>query len=772
MAEVFLSHDQKEDRLVALKIMNSNPGVGKESLARFSREFTVVEKLSHRNIVKLFGRGMLADGRHYYAMEYLKGRSLRELLAEEGTIDEKMAANILYQMLLAFSCFHEKGIVHRDLKPANIMLADEEGEEFPRVVITDFGLVRMSDATALTETGTVLGTPIYMSPELVLGLRADFRSDFYQLGVIAYEMLTGRPIVDGLTISELLTQIVHDEPKPIHELCPTLRAPWKLFFDRTLAKDREIRFRNVDEARAVIDGVLSGEKTSLGIAPMVPRVERRLEPRLEPRFEPWQSKKLIFTGLLIVCSIIFLSVFLSRRPRPIVYSVEELHLEATVHTLKAKWRSPQSYPSRIRLSGGGLDMVVEGDQGQSSNHHEVYVKGLQGGTSYSLKVVYPDGSTSLSNAVKTKKFRVEIKEAGFDGKSYAALMRLNTEPAVDKARLEIVSKNGVTQAFPAMVTKKGEVVVEFSLPPHGIEKMLFWATLPSGYQRNLDVKTEIISYVTVLNQRLATFNGKELVTSIHDKYLPKPQTMFNVITHEENTEEGKLYRERERQFREEGDRVVPREVAKKLRSSVLWPDYESAIRLAPLLFSSDILPLAERRVFHERLERFYSVFLYVAFRSKKPSIPLPDWGYYSLSKEPMSHSPLKTLPLKVKDGNPIVLGAGVPFNGVMSKVKCRLTFSLSNVKKYDRLELGFLLGSCKNSALRVTMNNLEANYLHCENIYSDWRIGSRPLYMQLPVDVLKEGKNELICTYANIFGHWNPIALPIDEVELRLYDFQ
>src|ERR1700757_3004737 len=185
MANVYLAEDQELGRRVAIKILDERHASDEQFVERFRREAKNAAGLSHGNIVAIYDRGQ-AEGTYYIAMEYLDGRSLKELLVSRGPAPIPVAIDYARQILAAVRFAHRHGIVHRDIKPHNV-LVDAEG----RLKVTDFGIAR-AGASQMTEAGSIIGTAQYLSPEQAKGAPVDESSDLYSTGVVLYELLTGK----------------------------------------------------------------------------------------------------------------------------------------------------------------------------------------------------------------------------------------------------------------------------------------------------------------------------------------------------------------------------------------------------------------------------------------------------------------------------------------------------------------------------------------------------------------------------------------------------
>ncbi len=196
MANVYLAEDEVLGRRVAIKILNDRHAGDDQFVERFRREAKNAASLSHPNIVSIYDRGE-AEGTYYIAMEYLDGRSLKELIVARGPAPIHLAVDYARQILAALRFAHRHGIVHRDIKPHNV-LVDGEG----RLKVTDFGIAR-AGASQMTEAGSIIGTAQYLSPEQAKGASVDQTSDLYSVGVVLYELLTGVVPFSGDTPVEI-----------------------------------------------------------------------------------------------------------------------------------------------------------------------------------------------------------------------------------------------------------------------------------------------------------------------------------------------------------------------------------------------------------------------------------------------------------------------------------------------------------------------------------------------------------------------------------------
>ena len=245
MGVVYRAVDPMLERTVAIKTINMalDPGEMEHYEKRFTIEARAAGGLNHPNIVIIYDIGRSGD-LAYMAMEYLEGRELKELITgNEITPERALDIAALVADGLAYAHAHE--VVHRDVKPANIMILKDS-----RVKITDFGIARMRTADVRTQTGVVLGSPRYLSPEQVLGKRCDARADTFSLGVILYEMVTGQAPFNGMDVNSLMFQIVNFTPPPPSSINPALPAMLDLIIAKALAKNAEDRYAGIAELAA------------------------------------------------------------------------------------------------------------------------------------------------------------------------------------------------------------------------------------------------------------------------------------------------------------------------------------------------------------------------------------------------------------------------------------------------------------------------------------------------------------------------------------------
>ena len=261
MGVIYKAHDPQIDRTVAIKLIRADLLEGSERdsyLTRFQREAQAAGRCMHPNIVAIYDFAM-HEGNPFLAMEYVPGESLSQSLARGMGFDVSDAVSVILQVLAALACAHAQGVVHRDIKPANILLLPNG-----QVKVTDFGISRF-DMSSLTEIGSVVGTPSYMSPEQCRGDDVDLRADLFSTAAVLFELLSGRRLFPGTTQTQVLYALLNQETPHLHEMVPSATAALDRVLQTALAKNPDQRFASADAMAQALRAAV-GEASVAGVA--------------------------------------------------------------------------------------------------------------------------------------------------------------------------------------------------------------------------------------------------------------------------------------------------------------------------------------------------------------------------------------------------------------------------------------------------------------------------------------------------------------------------
>jgi eukaryotic-like serine/threonine-protein kinase len=241
MGAVYQAYDRELERQVALKVIRADMAANPEILRRFKQELILARQITHRNVIRIFDLGQ-ADSIKFITMEYIEGEDLQALLRKKKKLDPSEAVNIIAQVCRALEAAHAEGVIHRDLKPQNVMM-DKTG----RAYVMDFGIARSMIASGMTQTGALIGTPDYMSPEQAKGLSLDARSDLFTVGIILYELLTGQvPFQADSTMGKLWKR-TNEAARPATEVDKDIPQALSNIIQKCLEIDPQKRFASATE---------------------------------------------------------------------------------------------------------------------------------------------------------------------------------------------------------------------------------------------------------------------------------------------------------------------------------------------------------------------------------------------------------------------------------------------------------------------------------------------------------------------------------------------
>jgi beta-lactam-binding protein with PASTA domain len=405
MADVYCAEDSHLGREVAIKMLHRRFARDREFVERFRREASAAASLNHPNVVNVFDRGE-HDGTYYIAMENLPGRTLKEIIQREAPLSQRRTIDLGIQILRAAGFGHKRGIIHRDLKPHNVIVGPDD-----RLKVTDFGIAR-AGASEMTETGSIMGTAQYISPEQAQGHRVEAASDIYSVGIILYEMLTGRVPFEGDSAVAIALKHVSEQPRPIRSIRLDVHPLVEAAVMRALAKDPTQRYRTADEfiaalegARAAIEAGGNGQDTA-GFAPVMAPPPEPPQPAREGRRSRWPW---ILVALLLLAAGLGIGYAVTRPEQVVVPPVVGL----------------QEKPATDRLEAAGFDVKVQ-DVRNDANAGTVIAENPAGGkkadkgSSVKLQVSSGPGSAVIPTVKgEPKKVAVhEINRAGFKADTF------------------------------------------------------------------------------------------------------------------------------------------------------------------------------------------------------------------------------------------------------------------------------------------------------------------------------------------------------------------
>lgn len=318
MAKVYRAMDEKENRTVAIKVLRAEYESDMEFVRRFSREAEAAAKMAHENIVNLLDVGIDGEMR-YIVMEYVAGRTLKDMICDEGRIHPDLALRMTIRILAAVDHAHRNGIVHRDIKPQNI-LVDQQG----RIKVADFGIARLkaSQTTNIDNDGAAIGSVHYLSPEQAKGEVTDEQSDLYSVGVVLYEMLTGKVPFDGNSTIAVALKHVNEAPPSMRSHNAHISRALDEVVMRALCKDKERRYQTAAEMAADLRMTISRPRGGFVRYPEIPKAQAEPPveaPKESKRKKAHKSKKkglgvlIIVAVAVLACAVVTLVYYLNQK---------------------------------------------------------------------------------------------------------------------------------------------------------------------------------------------------------------------------------------------------------------------------------------------------------------------------------------------------------------------------------------------------------------------------------------------------------------------------
>jgi len=364
MGAVYKARDIEVDRFVAVKVIRPDLASRPDILARFKQELILARQVTHKNVIRIFDLGE-AEGLKFITMDFIEGRDLKAILREKGKLPSGEATKIVTQICRALDAAHSEGVVHRDLKPQNIMV-DAKG----RITVMDFGIARSMEMTGMTQTGALVGTPEYMSPEQAKGEDVDARSDLFTLGIIYYELLTGKTPFYADTAYATLLKRTQERARPPVEVDPTISPDLSSIVMKCLEPNREQRYASaLDIIHDLGAQTITGSRTALSAVavPSVTVAATAVAPAAAKPSALQQYRLWIGAGAAVVILAIVLVVFRAR----IFPGAKKAHTAGPGISLLVLPFRNASGDTSIDWMGKSLAEMLDTDVGQSESFRTV-----------------------------------------------------------------------------------------------------------------------------------------------------------------------------------------------------------------------------------------------------------------------------------------------------------------------------------------------------------------------------------------------------------------
>lgn len=408
MGEVFKGVHEETGQIVAVKLLQIGEEDDPQLMKRFRREIVSAGRLSHDNIVRVYDSGEQED-HIWYAMEFVDGASLSEMLSGPEPLPVAKVLAIGRDVCKAFTYMHSRGFVHRDIKPGNIMVTKEGVAK-----LVDFGLVKSRFATNITVTGVIIGTPAFMSPEMLTGRDTDFRSDIFQLGQVLYKALSGRHAFDGSDSFDMASNCVSKPPHPLVTLNPKVSPALEAVLFCCLEKQPDDRYQSAADLANDLRRVEKGLKPNgtgrkpIPSSPTQPSSVSATVPtqamRVQVERPPWAA--IAGGAAAVLLLLVGIAALLSWRG-PAGQGFRNLKIIPGLRMARVTWESESTYatravfrPARTEDESAGTE-VVNGEETEASRH-SLDLRGLEPDTEYQFSILYPDRTSSLPQQFKTE----------------------------------------------------------------------------------------------------------------------------------------------------------------------------------------------------------------------------------------------------------------------------------------------------------------------------------------------------------------------------------
>ena len=783
MAKVYRAFDEFEQREVAIKIVSHGGSKDDDALPRFSREFRLCQQVNHPNIIKLHHFGSLDQKSCYTVMDVVEGTDLRQLLELEGRLDEELVLHIAKKLASALSCLHENNIVHRDLKPANIMVAEiepDQKEDEPiqgaglsssenaapnkwtkwRPIIMDFGLARGINMTRLTATGTIMGTPYYMSPELAIGEKADSRSDFFQLGSILYELLTGKKAFEGRQIAELLNNIVSKDPVPVNDIVPELSAGWEAILDKCLEKDPAFRYQSAEELLTALEGFhetkdwpknastsKDNAQTPIKQLQKKQECERQAQIAPQPKDDSQALRALVIVAVstLALCIALFYGL---QSPEQLNYSCRKIKTKPLAHSVTITWESEHPYASIVEIVSPKR-RVVGSAKDTKTKSHKVCIDGLSEQESYQFKIVYPNGESSLTKSFKTAKMQFFIL-AALKQKD-ELFIQWSLKPEAEKCQL-LIYEDGKEPLRKPLQRERIDRLAIPALSPK-THRITLLAEYEEGRKKEWDFRQALLSQIAKERKEIGSFTAEGVIAEFATvAFRPPSLTVRRVASKSLNEGDFKAARKAEREEavtrRKRMKALLMKELAKCEREITA---YKKLCNFSHLALSASVLTLEEQGKFDKLIAPFTAIHSFAVYEKIGDELFSPaNRGDFAFRSSALSRHYDAIVIYQDKSGKTIDLGIPVPFKH-KARERWNGTFSIPSLEGVTRAELCFQFRRFDNTSMRIRINGKTDIKTHGHRGFA---AAGRYFWQNIPLRTLNEGKNEIEFIYAKIAqGH-------------------
>ena len=486
MANVYLAQDSLLDRQVAIKVLRGDLADNEKFIRRFQREAKSVSDLSHPNIVEVFDVGE-EEGQHYIVMEYIDGKTLKQLVQKRGSLTVTEVVDIMTQLTSGLSSAHDAYIIHRDIKPQNIMILDNG-----MIKITDFGIATSMNATQLTQTNSVMGSVHYLPPEQAAGKTATIKSDIYSLGILMYELLTGSVPFKGDNAVEIALKQMKERIPSIRKQNPLIPQSIENIILKSTAKNPKNRYENVKEMNEELIHALDEDKQNVEkyIYPypeseteevpikketnppkeMLPPKENETEEITSPRKNKKKTKTIIISSVIILIVSLMLGtlVYLNSRNNIKELKVPDVSNLKTTEAIKKLEKIGFKYTVEIKesenIQEGHVIKTTPKAGSTKKKGSTITIIESSGATSYVLEDYTGKNYNAIEEKLKNLGIKVKIEKKSIENSSdYIGNedIIIAQQPAFDETTKKVLEKNDtVTLYIPDIVSTYPDMIEE------------------------------------------------------------------------------------------------------------------------------------------------------------------------------------------------------------------------------------------------------------------------------------------------------------------------